>query len=404
MAWSLYRLTGSLAAAVTLTLVSQLPTTFAFSADAWGIAGFNQARAAYLVLPVLVLALTFWLQERRRTLAFVLAGLCAWVHPVTGYHLAAVLFAVTAGDDLHLRQFRWRVWLLRAGAFLLGAAPTLVSVFRNGLYSGGAGVADPQPPALVYDAMTRVIPPYVHHVLPDALASLPWPRASKPLFVAALASLILAALLAAFLLLRDGSAASIERNTKHQRLWCAVFVPAAGLLLLLLGSGGPMGGGRPAWWLLLGLMAGGLAIYGLGVWRNGVTRLDGHLLALLAGALLFSLAGSWAINAVLEARGAPLRFLEQIRGVRIAWWIGLVQVSLAFSRPLPWRLPKYALACLAGLFLAVSLRGLWLQSRVAPSQDDIDRSALATWATTTHPAAATKAWARVNVKLMASYE
>ena len=95
-----YYFSGSLLAAGLISLFSSTWRYMGFCADAWGMAVVQNARAAYYVLPLLVLSVlivikTFESNNAKKIVgSFFTVGLVTWMHPVTGYHWAVVSLAI----------------------------------------------------------------------------------------------------------------------------------------------------------------------------------------------------------------------------------------------------------------------------------------------------------------------
>ena len=330
MFWGLRRLGVTVLPASALTLLAMVHLRLAWCADAWGELSFECSRAGYYVGGTVALSLVFALtavsaetqRNRRLAAAFFVAGLTAWLHPVTGYHLLAPLATTAMVLDIRAGQRLAAVaWVGRGTAFLLGALPTLLSLLRNPIYAPQHQVAGLAPQTGL-GPLLAVNPTCLCHVVP-------LPLTGRPLLQLALGTLIGLCGAAAI-----GAARAIVRPALQfsARTWwfalATALVAAQVVVWSPLTPSGHLAGKLP--WAVL---AAG-TLYGWTTWKARPAAQDWLLLCLINVAFCWTHGGSWLINAGMDLAQQPVRFFEQLRGARLVWWLMLAVAALGLSRAL----------------------------------------------------------------------
>ncbi len=297
----------------------------AFNADCWGIGTIGTSRAAYYVLPFVVIgAITALLSlDAKRPLgvilAFVPVGLVACLHPVSAYHMFFIFSIVGMGVEIG-RDLRWITrFLFRCFGFAIGAIPTIISVLQHRLYVPDTKAAL-IPASQLLEAMNIVNPTYWMHIMPYPCYEYIGSSVVGWAFDLPLAFFVSACIFALILIFWRRITNRPLAVQHKKMLWLLVYSSSFPTFYWL--TTGPIQQPEMAdlkWHVLpIAMLFGAMILNAYRVWLNGPTKLDNYLLAVFTVALLFCVIGSWAINGILQALNYPVRFWEQLRGIRIA--------------------------------------------------------------------------------------
>jgi hypothetical protein len=341
-----YYFSGSYFAAFLISLFSSAWRYMGFCADAWGMAVVQNARSAYYVLPILVISalVVFRAFESGKSWknfgSFCTVGLVAWMHPVTGYHWIAVSWTIGLIYDLVMRRRYVYLSTIRILGILVGSLPTLFSLVQNKLFGIGSSFPVEASPHQILDATIRINPTFYCHVMPYVLTR--FPRPLQPLLIPAFKVIIVAgALLFLYMIIRLVWASIKQGNPlrPERRLFIVLYVLVSLLFVGFTALSNPVDfftGGIGLYGSYAVFVFGVAFVLGANLFRmlksDQPSVIDVLLLGIMSFSLLFSVAGSWMINFVLDQFNSPQRFWEQMRGIRIAYMVFLFwsASSLAF--------------------------------------------------------------------------
>jgi hypothetical protein len=131
--YALFRYVGAAPVPAGLGVLGALTVRNALAGEHWGFLGARDVlpRVAFLGLaPLLTVAFLHYRERRWLPAYYLMLGVCANVHPVSGLHLAQA----TGAAHLVLARGRRRAWIdvgLGAVAFALGALPFAVAYFSR---------------------------------------------------------------------------------------------------------------------------------------------------------------------------------------------------------------------------------------------------------------------------------
>jgi len=378
-----YFFSGSFLAAVIVSLFSSVWQYMGFCADAWGMAVVENARSAYYVLPLLVLSALFVIRTyesdnaKKIVGSFFTVGLVAWMHPVTGYHWAAVSWTIGLMYDIVMNRRFVFFSFLRIVGYFVGSLPTFISLIHNELFGVGSVHQAKFLPGQIWEASKIINPTYVCHVMPYVLGR--FPRPLQPILVPGFKVIIIAGVLVLLYtlirLVRAGRKQSFS-SLEHRRLFVVLYVVASILFVGFTAMSNPLTfltrgiGLYVSFATLIAGISFVLVVNLIRIWNSErPSSFDTILLGIMSFSLLFSIAGSWVINVVLDQINYPQRFFEQMRGIRIAYLVFLIWSASSLT---------YFLASVSfrriGFFL-VALFGLLTLHFYARSFSDYHRAA-----------------------------
>ena len=335
----MYFFSDSLLIAGFMTLFSTAWRYMGFCADVWGMAVVQNARSAYYVLPMLALSMLVVLRTYQSDNswkafgAFCTVGLVAWMHPVTGYHWIAACWTIGLIHDIVLKRRYVFFSLVRILGLLAGSLPTLVSLVQNALFGMGKAHALEVPSRQILEASIVINPTYYCHVMPELLARFPLPL--RALLVPSMEVGIIAGV-AIFLyilirLIRGAHEKLLLSPGNHRRLFIILYGITSILFVGFTALSNPVNmlSTEKGLYLSYAIVVCGFAfVLVVNLLRilksERPSTFDTLLLATMSFSLLFSVAGSWVINAILNYIDYPVRFFEQMRGIRIAYLVFLL--------------------------------------------------------------------------------
>lgn len=382
-------------AAGAVTALGAVQVALAWHTDGWGLWLPLASRAGFLVMPLMTLSLGAGLvglaQDKPRVVlgAFALAGLSAWMHPVTGMHLMAALGVLSVASDVsRTGRIAWRATVMRIAAFLFGAIPTFVSLAHHPIYGAGGGAQSLAERDATRAALELVNPTWAQHAMPHPIHRLPWAKVLSPLLVLAVVVAAGAALAAVLWAWRGRATGRPVSDRTARWAWWAIALPGMAVVSITVLSAGATSIALICLTLLV--VACGWGALVTSVRDRRPTPMEWLLVGTLAWMGLWTYGGSWAINAWLDYRHAPLPFFEQLRGVRVLWWTALVLAGLGVTQ-MTSRWPR-----VGGAFAAVALfvTGLHLYEGLAVTRTPLTHGehhelAVHDWVRTSTPRGAT---------------
>jgi hypothetical protein len=101
------------------------------------------------------------------------------------------------------------------------------------------------------------------------------------------------------------------------------------------------------------------------------------MLVVFCASLLSSIVGAWAINWAMERADAPVRFLEQSRGLRVAFAVFWAYTALSLAAP---GRARWVVAAAWAAVFALFVAGEFRQIRAGPPALRRDLAELSDWA------------------------